>query len=104
MSDESEIIKEAVSVRGDKLVVDIWYPRVDDRSIKKIEVGLVDVRAADSIQIEYDFDRDGWVIKQASTFEWSGDDPICNPDWQEVAFVQAWGREKAATSPPTDRP
>jgi gentisate 1,2-dioxygenase len=38
--------------------------------------------------------RDGWAILQASTFEWSADDEVCDPDWQEVAFVQAWGREK----------
>lgn len=82
------------------LVVDLWYPRnakneKEDRPIDHptaIEVGLSDVRAADSIRIEYDFGRDGYVIKQASKF-WFEMDEVCDPDWQEVAFVQAWGRE-----------
>ena len=37
---------------------------------------------------------DGWKIEQASTFSWSADEKVCDPDWQEVAFIQAWGREK----------
>jgi hypothetical protein len=53
----------------------------------------MDVRAADDILIEYDFERDGYVIKQASKFVWDADDPVCDQDWQEVAFVQAWARE-----------
>jgi hypothetical protein len=52
------------------------------------------VRAADDIRIHYDFERDGYVIEQASTFTWSIDDEECDPDWQEVAFIQAWAREK----------
>jgi gentisate 1,2-dioxygenase len=54
----------------------------------------MDVRAADSIRISYDHERDGWKIEQASTFEWEANDTVCDPDWQEVAFVQAWGRER----------
>lgn len=72
--------------------VNLWYPRIDgddDRGdiVDEIRVGLCDVRAADDISISYDFERDGYVIKQMSNFG-SGD-----PDWQEVAFVQAWQRE-----------
>ena len=71
------------------------YPRIDDGRPTVLEVGLMDVRAADPIQISYDFERDGWVIKQASTFSWAADDKTgCDPDWQEVAFVQAWASEK----------
>ena len=77
----------------DELHMDLWYPRLEGK-IKKIELGLMDVRAADSIQIEYDFDRDGYSIKQASIFEWDGDDEVCDPDWREVAFIEAWAREK----------
>ena len=79
--------------RGDTFLIDLWYPRLDDHT-KEIKVGLMDVRAADSIRISYDFGRDGWVIKQASTFEWPADDSPCDSDWQEVAFIQAWAREK----------
>ena len=74
------------------LAIDLWYPRAEDRP-KFIEVGLVDVRAADDIRISYDFERDGWKIEQASRFEWSGDDEVMDPDWREVAFVRAWARK-----------
>ena len=72
--------------------VQLWYPRNEDCA-KAIEIELSDVRAADSLQVSYDFDRDGRVIKQASIFEWDGDDEVCDSDWEEVAFVKAWARE-----------
>ena len=73
--------------------VQLWYPRSDGNA-KEIEIELSDTRAADSIKISYDFDRDGWVIKQASIFSWEADDNVCDPDWQEVAFIKAWARER----------
>jgi len=76
---------------GDSVVVDLYYPR--HNPIKHVEVSLVDVRAADSVRVSYDFDRDGWVIEQASVFSWGPDDEENDPDWQEVAFVKAWARE-----------
>ncbi len=77
------------------LDVDLWYPRVDDPDRTPdhpvaVVVGLCDVRAADSIRIEYDFDRDGYVIKQATVFEWVNSDGACDPGWKEVAFIRAW--------------
>ncbi len=79
-------------------LVDLWYPRVErERGVDEpteVEVGLTDVRAADSIRISYDFERDGYVIRQASTFDWDHDDEACDADWQEVAFVKSWAREK----------
>lgn len=83
---------ELARVHGDTVAIDLFYPRIE--AIKHIQVGLVDVRAADSIRIHYDFERDGYVIEQASTFEWDGNDATCDPDWQEVAFVTAWARKK----------
>lgn len=53
----------------------------------------MDVRAADNIRIHYDFNRDGYVIEQSSVFQWDLDDDIRDPDWQEVSFIQSWGRE-----------
>lgn len=82
----------SINRRENVLEVDLWYPRVED-NIDTIQVMLMDVRAADDIQISYDFERDGWVIKQASKFVWDADDEICDPDWQEVAFIAAWARE-----------
>jgi len=78
---------------GDELHIDLWYPDTLDSSVKKIVIGLVDVRAADDIRVSYDKQRDGWKIEQASIFEWDDDDELCDPDWQEVAFVRAWARE-----------
>ena len=75
------------------LHIDLVYPRGENAEVKAIQIGLLDVRAADDIKVSYDFDRDGWVICQASVFEWGADDEVCDPDWQEVAFVKAWGRE-----------
>lgn len=84
-----DVIKE-IRYHKDTLCVDLWYPR--GSQISKIEVGLMDVRAADNIRISYDYERDGWKIEQASIFEWKADDKVCDPDWQEVAFVKAWAR------------
>jgi hypothetical protein len=88
-----EHMAESLSEDGTTRGVDLWYPRVEGNP-KFVEVGLMDVRAADSIRISYDHERDGWKIEQASTFEWEANDTVCDPDWQEVAFVQAWGRER----------
>lgn len=85
-------IDPAITKHGDTLCVELMYPRSND--IKKIKIGLCDVRSADDILVEYDFNRDGWSVKQASTFSFDANDSICDPDWQEVAFIQAWGREK----------
>jgi len=72
----------------DAIHVDICYPRTDEM-IKAAHVGLFDARHADPIRIEYDFEREGWVIKQAQVFEWEVDDEIRDPQWKEVAFVPA---------------
>lgn len=81
-----------VVIRGDTACLDIWYP--EQREVKYVSVGLMAVRAADNIRISYDFDRDGWKIEQASRFGWNCADAVCDPDWQEVAFVQAWARQE----------
>lgn len=80
-----------LSRQDETVAVDLEYPRMPGNA-RRLEVGLVDVRAADSILIEYDFRRDGWSIKQASRFFWAPSEER-DPDWQEVAFVQAWARE-----------
>lgn len=81
-----------VSTKGQRLCVDLYYPRAES-NVNSVEISLVDVRAADSIRISYDFGRDGWKIEQASVFEWEADDTECDPGWQEVSFIQAWGLE-----------
>lgn len=88
-------IKDMVSVQDRQLSVGLAYPRCDE-NINEILVDLIDTRAADGILIRYDFKRDGWSILQASRFEWGGDEDV-DHDWQEVAFVKAWGRQKEAS-------
>lgn len=93
MSTFEKLHRDHVTQKGRTITVALYYPNLD-KNLNAVEVQLVDVRAADSILVSYDKERDGWSIKQASIFEWDIDDEECDPDWQEVAFVQAWGREK----------
>ena len=65
-------------------------------------VQLMHTRAADDIRIHYDGERDGWAIEQASVFQWDGEDKICDPEWKEVAFVQAWASQRVP--PPEEEP
>lgn len=90
-------VLQEIRIHNRRLFVDLFYPRVRE-NIHEIEVGLSDVRAADSILISYDFERDGYVIKQASRFCWSVDDEESDSDWREVAFIQAWAREESEMS------
>lgn len=101
-ADDSEFTKpenEYISMTfdrdvGPKAKFTFEYP--SEKNPKFLEVELSDVRSADSILINYDFDRNGWSIQQASIFEWDTDvDEECDPDWAEVAFIPAWGRENA---------
>lgn len=80
--------------------VELSYPRVSD--VDTIQIELCCVRAADDIQIKYDHDRDGWVILQASTFEWLAGETKFDMDWQEVVFIQAWAREKSVVPEEVD--
>ena len=69
-----------------RLVVDLWDPS-NDGNTDVVEVGLCDVRGADSIRISYDFDRDGYSITQS---DWDDE----GESWAEVAFVKSWGRSR----------
>ena len=79
---------------GDSYDISLWYPR--QREIQNLRVSLMDVRAADDIRISYDFGRNGWMIEQASVFEWASNDTVCDPAWTESAFLPAWQYEKEA--------
>jgi len=92
MKDFIEDFEGQISRLGNEATFCFFYPR-QPSSVKYLEVELMDVRAADSIRISYDFDRDGSKIEQASKFEWDDDDSVCDSDWQEVAFIKAWARE-----------
>lgn len=77
---------------SDTKFIELEYPRSEGNA-KYIQIGLMDLRASDDIRVEYDFQRDGWVISQASVFEWSIEDSICDPLWKEVVFIPAWGQK-----------
>jgi len=89
-----KLIQHDIKFSDDSVLVNLWYPDVNGHEIKNVQIGLMDVRAADDIRIHFDKHRDGWVIEQASKFKWHGGDSVCDPDWQEVSFVLAWAREE----------
>lgn len=81
------------AIEPNVLNCDIFYPKV--RSVNKIDtiqIGLVDVRAADDIQIHYDYDRDGWVVRQSRDFHPKIDEHSAGlaEEWFEAAFIPAW--------------
>ena len=72
--------------------IDLWYPGVSgEGSVDAVEVELVHVRAARSIRVTYDFDRDGFVIS-AQADPGDGETSAVEEDlsWVEKAFVPAW--------------
>ena len=56
---------------------------------KYVYVNQESARATDGVRLWYDYNRDGWVIEQASTFQWADDDKVLDHDWREVAFVKS---------------
>jgi hypothetical protein len=89
---EVEVDNLRLTVRNDPketfAEIDIKYPRIGP--LVGLEIGIECVRAADTIRVTYDFERDGYSILQASNWDNAEEDK----DWQEVAFVQAWARER----------
>ena len=91
-----------VTKRGDQLDVELTYPPRSDADNTNEEVRYVcvdqeSVRASDGIRLHYDYERDGWVIEQASVFSWDSEEASNAPnaeDWQEVAFIKSWARQK----------
>jgi hypothetical protein len=73
------------------IMVGLSYPRVETNPDAVI-VELEDVRAADSIKIQYDFERDGWIISQRKvTHPWISDSTYgYAEEWFEKAFLPAW--------------
>lgn len=71
--------------------VELEYPRLNS-NVQEVTVGLTDVRAADTIRITYDFERDGWRVGMDRTVE---DGPIMRVTEEnaEVAFIPAWNEK-----------
>jgi hypothetical protein len=76
-------------LNGRTLMVALWYPRTSETEPNAIEIDLADVRASDGLRIDYDYDRDGWSIKQPTKLEFEQNE---DPDlaWSEVAFCKSW--------------
>lgn len=77
--------------------VELEYPRLDN-NVREVTVGLTDVRAADTIRITYDFERDGWRVGMDCTVE---DGPVMRVTEEntEVAFIPAWNEEAGDDNP-----
>ena len=93
-----------ISVHGRELHVGLTYPPRDAKDeaekpdqVRYVMVDQESVRASDGIRVWYDYERDGFVIEQGSTFEWNSDEEATADnaeDWQEVAFVKSWARDR----------
>ena len=94
---EKNMTLETACVVDDELHIDLWYPSVEENTVKKFVIGLMDVRAVDNIRVSFDRGRNGWMIEQASVFEWDEDDSVCDSKWVEVAFVEAWASSEKET-------
>jgi hypothetical protein len=60
------------------------------RGDQSIRIGLEDVRSANSIDIQFDFNRNGWSIKMPSVLSFSADDTVMDEKLIEQAFIPAW--------------
>ncbi len=76
----------------DVLATELYYP-MSEGNAHAIHIDLCDVRSSDGIRVEYDFERDGWVIMQTKCWQIAKDMMQDDGDWKEVAFVQTRGRE-----------
>lgn len=86
-------------VRG-SVHLDWMYPNIypDTAPLDRITIGLDHVRAADSITIEFDGARNGWVIRMDRTRDDDGGmEPV--EELAEVAFIPAWN-----DAPPSSHP
>lgn len=98
MNPEAQFILDDALFRGDALKLDLWYPNIDTRPVKAFEIGLTSVRAATDIRVEFDFERDGWVISRRIEKEGpieEGDEP---GRWDEAAFIPGSIEEEGGAS------
>lgn len=75
----------------DAKVTELFYPRREGNP-DRVRVSLMDTRAADSLVVEYDYERDGWSIKMEPTVDMTDEASMMLPVGPpvEVAFVDAW--------------
>ena len=87
--------------------IEWMYPDIYDKDLNGnptphsvLKIGLMHVRAADDIEIEYDSARDGYAIYRTVTIGWT--EPTAEKNYsepiekrKEVAFIPAWDEEEA---------
>ena len=75
------------SVSTEAMHLDLVYPR-NQGHVECVEVGLTDVRSADSVRLSYDFVRDGWKVEQERSVrkEWG---EVLSLGWEEVGFFES---------------
>lgn len=76
--------------------IELMYPEIYDTEKTTIEIAMCHVRAADSIRVSYDSERDGWIIEQGTRSSWSNEESEGKLDrgWKEVAFIEAWASDE----------
>lgn len=80
--------------------IDWMYPEIYGNNLPRsvLRIGLYHVRAADDIEVEYNSERDGYVIYQTVTTGWSLDkDDNCYKAIEKrkkKAFIPAWDEEQ----------
>ena len=94
---------DEIEVKG-SVRITWFYPKIYSGDVPDyLQIGMLQVRASDDLRIHYDATRDGWAIEQAAYFEWSAGDADNDPGWEEVAFIEAWAREKTHPSLQEDK-
>lgn len=59
-------------------------------------IDLVDVRAANTLIVHFDFDRDGWVLESPTKMGWAPGEDTLDERLEEVGFVPAYSEAAAA--------
>lgn len=102
-----------INVHGNELHVELTYPPRDDANeaekpgqIRYVVVDQESVRASDGVRLHYDYQRDGFVIEQASRFSWATEEESNAPmpdlrinnsygDLLEPPRKNVWGKERS---------
>jgi hypothetical protein len=73
--------------------IDWMYPNIySDKPLDRITIALFHTRAANDITIEFDGDRNGYVIRMDKTVDTNaGADTV--EENVEVAFIPAWNED-----------
>ena len=92
-----------IEIKGDANI-EWMYPNIYAKDCPRnfLRIGLDHVRAANDIEIEYDSDRDGWLIFQNVTTGFKlieiekakYYEPI--EDHREMAFIPAWAEDEVS--------